>query len=385
MILYFDSSGELIQMLPHVGTAENATAPRQQSALTINLYFDTNNSLVSGSNKVIWLRYKIPGQSAFSSDCPMTYAGEQEFESFENELVGKLEDGETYKVYSYSFTGNSAAVSLPGIVNFAFTIYNQTGTSPSYTYSDPIKLSNAKILIQETLGLEADSSIGMTPSEYQNLMAALNPVIGLKQTIDAGTGEFTFSKIIASQIFKGSSEISTLFAAKGGDAAIDFLARLLVATTVQASVLKIGNQDITNMFAYKAGTDTQDFSVKDLKYHDSNNVEYSLIAKMTEISELLDSLVNSDLNSWITSMNTLKSQFEDFMSGTSSDNIINTLSELRAELATKAAKTYVDSQDNTVSGSIDTKIATFLSSNDFKNKVKEIVDEMFADISEVEY
>lgn len=385
MILYFDSSGELIQMLPHVGTAENATAPRQQSALTINLYFDTNNSLVSGSNKVIWLRYKIPGQSAFSSDCPMTYVGEQEFESFENELVGKLEDGETYKVYSYSFAGNSAAVSLPGIVNFAFTIYNQTGTSPSYTYSDPIKLSNAKILIQETLGLEADSSIGMTPSEYQNLMAALNLVIGLKQTIDAGTGEFTFSKIIASQIFKGSSEISTLFAAKGGDAAIDFLARLLVATTVQASVLKIGNQDITNMFAYKAGTDTQDFSVKDLKYHDSNNVEYSLIAKMTEISELLDSLVNSDLNSWITSMNTLKSQFEDFMTGTSNDNIINTLSELRAELATKAAKTYVDSQDNTVSGSIDTKIATFLSSNDFKNKVKEIVDEMFADISEVEY
>lgn len=385
MILYFDSSGELVQMLPHVGTAENATAPRQKSALPIYLYFDTDNPLVSGSNKVIWLRYRIPGQSTFSSDCVMTYAGEQEFESFENELIGELEDGETYKVYSYSFAGNSNAVSLPGIVNFAFTIYNQAGTSPSYTYSNPVMLSNAKILIQETLGLEADSSVGMTPSEYQALMTALNPVIGLKQVIDAGTGEFTFAKIIASQIFKGSSEISTLFAAKGGDAAVDFLARLLVATTVQASVLKIGNQDITNMFAYKAGTDTQDFSVKDLKYHDSNNVEYSLISKMTEISGLLDSLVNSDLNTWISSMNTLKSQFEEFMTGTSSDNIINTLSELRTELGTKAAKTYVDSQDNTVSGSIDTKIATFLNSNDFKNKVKAIVDEMFADISEVEY
>lgn len=385
MILYFDSSGELVQMLPHVGTAENATAPRQQSTLTINLYFDTDNPLVSGSDKVIWLRYRIPGQSAFSPDCPMDYVGEPEFESFQHELIGELEDGKPYKVYSYSFAGNSAAVSLPGIVNFAFTIYNRTGTSPNYTYSGPIKLSNAKILIQETLGLEADSSIGMTPSEYQNLMAALNPVIGLKQVIDAGTGEFTFAKIIANQIFKGSSEISTLFAAKGGDAAVDFLARLLVATTVQASVLKIGNQDITNMFAYKAGTDTQDFSVKDLKYHDSNNVEYSLIAKMAEISELLDSLVNSDLNSWITSMNTLKSQFEEFMTGSSSDNIINTLSELRAELATKASKSYVDTQDSALSSEIDGDISTFLNSTSFKNKVMSIIDEVFADISEVEY
>lgn len=385
MILYFDSSGELVQMLPHVGTTANATAPRQKSALPIYLYFDTDNPLVSGSNKVIYMRYRIPGESKFDSDCVMEYEGEQEFESFENELIGELEDGETYKVYSYQFLGTSKAVSLPGIVNFAFTIYNQTGTGVSAVNSDPVMLSNAKILIQETLGLESDSSVGMTPSEYQNLMAALNPVIGLKQIIDAGTGEFTFAKVIANQIFKGNSEISTLFAAKGGDSDVDFLARLLVATTVQAAVLKIGNQDITNIFAYKAGTDTQDFSVKDLKYHDSNNVEYSLIQQMNSIFELLNSLSTSDVNQWITSMNTLKSQFEEFMTGASSDNIINTLSELRTELATKATKTYVDSQDNTVSGSIDTKIATFLNSNDFKNKVKTIVDEMFADISEVEY
>lgn len=384
MILYFNSSGKLVQMLPHVGTAADATAPRQGGPLPIYLYFDTTNPLV-GSSKVIYMRYRIPGQSAFSSDCVMTYVGQTAFSSYENEEVGELVNGTNYIVYSYTFASNSTAVSLPGVLNLAFKIYTQQGSSPNYTYVNPIMLSNAKIFLEETLGLAPDASIGMTPSEYNTLMTALNPVLTLKQVIDSGEGEFTFAKIISGLIYKNGVEISNLFAAKGGDATVDFLAKILTAITVQAATIKLNNQDITTLFAAKAGSDTQDFSVKDLKYHDSNNVEYSLISKMTTIEALLDSLVNSDLNTWIAAMNQLKDNFEEFMTGSSSDNIINTLTELRAELATKASKSYVDTQDSALSSEIDGDISTFLNSTSFKNKVMSIIDEVFADVSEVEY
>lgn len=384
MILYFDSKGKLVQMLLHVGTSENATPPRQCGPLPIYLYFDTTNTSV-GSDKVIHMRYKTPGKSTFSEDCPMTYIGTPNFESYEHEEIGELVDGRPYKVYSYVFASDSPAVKTAGVVNLSFKVYTRTGTASNYSYTNPVMLSNANVFVEETLGLAPDASIGMTPSEYNSLMAALNPVLALKQVIDSGEGEFTFAKIISNLIYKNGVEISNLFAAKGGDATVDFLVKILTAITVQAATIKLNNQDITTLFAAKAGSDTQDFSVKDLKYHDSNNVEYSLISKMTTIEALLDSLVNSDLNTWIAAMNQLKDNFEEFMTGSSSDNIINTLTELRTELATKASKTYVDGQDSGLSGEIDTKIAAFLNSSDFENKVKAIIDEMFADISEVEY
>lgn len=384
MILYFDSKGKLVQMLLHVGTSENATPPRQCGPLPIYLYFDTTNSLV-GSGKVIYMRYKTPGKSTFSEDCPMNYIGTQNFESYEHEEIGELVDGNSYKVYSYEFASDSPAVKTAGVVNLSFKVFTRTGTSPNYNYTNPVMLSNANIFVEETLGLAPDASIGMTPSEYNSLMAALNPVLALKQVIDSGEGEFTFAKIISGLIYKNGVEISNLFAAKGGDSTVDFLAKILTAITVQATTIKLGNQDITSLFAAKAGSDTQDFSVKDLKYHDSNNVEYSLISKMTTIEALLDSLVNSDLNTWIAAMNQLKDNFEEFMTGSSSDNIINTLAELRAELDTKASKSYVDTQDSALSSEIDGDISTFLNSTSFKNKVMSIIDEVFADVSEVEY
>lgn len=348
MVLYYDSTGKLKTMIPH------GEPIRQGSLLNLYFYFDLDNELVTAS-KALLIRYKLPNSNIFSSNSVATYNGSVPFsqivESDDVEEIGGLVNGTSYRKFTCAL--GTAATQVCGNLEVAVYACDTQTVNSQTTYLNPVHLGNATIYLERTLGLFPNATLGMTRTEYEALLEALVPLVALRQLINGGEGEFSFA-------------------------------------SVDSGALKIGGVDISTLFAAKAGSATQDFKVKDLTYY-KNNTPQSLISKLDGIQDLLDSLVNSDLNSWIASMNALKAQFESFMTETSADNIINTLSEIRDQiLATSSDLTdFKNTLSNIFTHTNFSKIAVAdngkINVANLKSAIETVVDDMFADISEVEY
>ena len=348
MVLYYDSAGKLKTMIPH------GEPIRQGSVLNLYFYFDLDNELVTAS-KALLIRYKMPNSNIFSSDSVATYNGEPTFsqivESDDVEEIGGLVNGTSYRKFTCVL--GTAATQVCGNLEIAVYACDVQTADNQTTYLNPVHLGNATIYLEKTLGLFPNATLGMTRSEYEALLEALVPLVALKQLMDGGAGEFDFA-------------------------------------SVDSGILKINGVDISTLFAAKDGSATQDFKVKDLVYY-KNNTPQSLTTKLESIQNLLDSLVNSDLNSWIASVNTFKNEFETFMTETSADNVINTLSEIRTEILTTNSE--LTTFKNTLSGIFThanfSKIAVAdngkINVANLKSAIETVVDDMFADISEVEY
>lgn len=90
--------------------------------------------------------------------------------------------------------------------------------------------------------------------------------------------------------------------------------------------------------------------------------------KVSNLTQLVNTFLESDISAFITEVNQLKENFNAFMTGTSADNVINTLAEIRQAIQSNATglnNVYTKSQADA--------------------KIRQIIDETFADVSEEEF
>lgn len=172
MILYFSKEGKLTTMTPH------DEIPRQCGELNIYAIIDCDDSYLN--YKQLQLRFKKPGKSVFGPDIPMdkkTYT----FNKLEGENIGDLIDGKTYNNVFHVNLSKTPANKQAGNLDIVFTLYSliveldEEGLpkNDEAELSDPRILGKTTIFIEESLGLAPFSSIGMTPTEYENLMLAI--------------------------------------------------------------------------------------------------------------------------------------------------------------------------------------------------------------------
>ncbi len=195
MILYYDSEGKLATVLPH------GSIPRQGGSLIVDVYFDKD--LIADEfweKTLLSVRYKTVDSKMFSSDNIMNRLGPKVFTKLTaGENVNKLVPGEEYQVFRIDMTylDSGKVLNKYGDLKLAFLLravedeVDGDGNTVQVDIFNPISLGQASIYIEETLGFEADSSLGMTFSEYQALMRYLNSfsnVLAAGYKINAGKG-----------------------------------------------------------------------------------------------------------------------------------------------------------------------------------------------------
>lgn len=172
MYIYFSKNGKVNTILPH------GEVPRQGGILNLYLLFDIDDTVTNTT-----LRYKLPTKNFFEADVIAdTIVSEIEFNALTGENIGGLINGNTYKQQYYKLTN---ITDYAGNVEIAIT-KNTTSM-----------LAKTIVFIEPTLGLEKNKGIGMTISEYDTLIKAIN---GFKD----GNGEINVNVAkISEAIIKG--------------------------------------------------------------------------------------------------------------------------------------------------------------------------------------
>ena len=86
--------------------------------------------------------------------------------------------------------------------------------------------------------------------------------------------------------------------------------------------------------------------------------------KIGTLQEAVNSLIGTDITTFASQFAELQANFNAFMQGSSADDVINTLSEIQSAI---------------------TNLQTAVNNRTTEAQVRAIVDDMFADISEVEF
>jgi len=318
MILYYDNTGKLKTIIPH------GDIPRQgDTNVVLDIYFDKTfyNTNYLNSNKSLYLRYKFEDDLSFGEDnivSPISGTYRTFTEIDETERVGSLVNGTEYAVCSVTIPSISKAGKMSLVFNWK-QVQNTTVLSETY-------LGKAEIYVEETLGLAPDVGLGMTRSEYVSLMNSLQTIVT------------TFNSLIG-----GALNIISLGNSNGDEIDLN-------------DNLDANNHYITNV---NVNAPTSDNNPTTKKYVDDI---------ISSLQSAINTLIGTDIATFATEFEQLKTSFNTFMNSSSADDVINTLSEIQNSLT----------NINNRLGNMYTKAQT-------DAKIVEIVDNMFADISEVEF
>ena len=167
MLLYFNNLGQLITAIPH------GEPLRQLGELKLTVLFNQDYDL---ENTQMLVRYKTASSKTYDADVPM----DKELNGYTftqltdgaGENIGSLHFDTTYQAYTVDLS-DTYANQEAGNLKLVFTL-NKTQTSNGQTtIVSSKKLDEISIYIADTLGLAPDSGLGMTLTEYNNLITYL--------------------------------------------------------------------------------------------------------------------------------------------------------------------------------------------------------------------
>jgi len=325
MIIYFDNSGKLVTMTPH------GEVPRQCGDLELYVLLNknfNNDSTKSGQDgqgiqhRTMTVRFKTPSTSYFSEDYPATRVENTwQFEKLNGESIGSLIDGEEYYAFYFNLTETNANKEA-GNLELVFTMwkYNETGEldeddNPILVEDSAYRLQFGlvKIYIEETLGLAPYDGVGMTYNQYKSLMAYLANI---------------------------SDYVNTL-------------KNLKADLNNENQVINAGMINATN----SVNVNGKAVTTKD--YVDN---------AIASLRGIVDSLLGEDITSFVSEFNSLKNNFNNFMTSSSADSVVNTLSEIQTSL-----------------NNINTSLSNIYTKSQADARVAEIINNTFADVSEEEF